>query len=615
MNFHEMRLSEPILQAVADEGYVEPTPIQEQAIPVALAGRDVLGTAQTGTGKTCAFALPILQALSEDEGQGKRGSARRRGRSPRSLILCPTRELATQIHERFCTYGRHLGLQHVVVYGGVPQGRQVRSMQQGADVVVATPGRLLDLVSQGHINLSSIEILVLDEADRMLDMGFISDIRKVVDMVPPKRQTLFFSATLSRDIRKLSGSILADPVHLETSPGSATVEAIRQVVYMVERKQRAQLLKHLLRRKGVRRALVFTRTKYGADKLAKVLWRSGIGADAIHGNKSQNARFRALEAFRSGEKPILVATDIASRGIDVDEITHVFNYDMPIDVETYVHRIGRTARAGASGVAITFCGRNDRDLLRSIKKLPDVNLDERHDLPEFDEDEGLIEVPGHMRRKASQKTIAKERERDAERRSRNKRGGQSDTKRQSRRKEEPRGKAKSGSSGKGRKKARGTLKGMKNEEGEAGEFRGASKAGRKGKGKGRKKVRGASPGSRKKAGRSGNATSEDRIRTCDLRVMSPTSYQTALPRVRPQRSFHLFGFTPCSRTTAAWGGEAAIVYIAITGAMGDRSPCRIRPLHEPARLGGARLDETTGLTKPQHASRRRYSCFDGCRCK
>ncbi|MEE3001203.1 MAG: DEAD/DEAH box helicase [Planctomycetota bacterium] len=501
MNFTEMRLSEPILRAVTDEGYVDPTPIQAQAIPEALAGRDVLGTAQTGTGKTCAFALPILHALSEGEGQGNRGGTRRRGRSPRSLILCPTRELATQIHERFCTYGRHLDLQHVVVYGGVAQGRQVRSMQRGADVVVATPGRLLDLVSQGHVDLASIEILVLDEADRMLDMGFIPDIRKVVDLVPSKRQTLFFSATLSRDIRKLSGSILSDPIHIETSPGSATVEAIRQVVYMAERKQRAQLLKHLLQRKGMRRALVFTRTKYGADKLAKVLWRSGIGADAIHGNKSQNARFRALEAFRSGEKPILVATDIASRGIDVDEITHVFNYDMPIDVETYVHRIGRTARAGASGVAISFCGRNDRDLLRSIKKLPDISLKEIHDLPEMDEDD----VPQHMRRKASPKTIAKERARDAERSSGRKKGGTPGPRRKKKRKKASQGNTNGGGKGKGRKKARGTLKGMRTEEGgdeSPGRGSGAAR-------KGRKKTRGSSQGSRKKAGRSRTASSED----------------------------------------------------------------------------------------------------------
>ncbi len=511
MNFTEMRLSKPILRAIADEGYVEPTPIQEQAIPEALAGRDVLGTAQTGTGKTCAFALPILHSLSEGDGQESRGGGRRRGRSPRSLILCPTRELATQIHERFCTYGRHLGLQHVVVYGGVAQGRQVRSMQQGADVLVATPGRLLDLISQGHIDLSTIEVLVLDEADRMLDMGFLPDIRKVVDLVPSKRQTLFFSATLSRDIRKLSGSILSDPVNIETSPGSATVEAIRQMVYMAERKQRAQLLKHLLRGKGVHRALVFTRTKYGADKLAKVLWRSGIGADAIHGNKSQNARFRALESFKSGEKPVLVATDIASRGIDVDEITHVFNYDMPIDVETYVHRIGRTARAGASGVAISFCGRNDRDLLRSIKKLPDINLKELHDLPEFDEDEELADVPKHMRRKASHKTMAKEREQDKEGRSKRKKGGKPDTKRKSRRKESPHGKTNAGGKGKGRKKARGTLKGREGDEAATEESSWTPKGGGKGKGKGkgRKKTRGASPGNRKKANRSRNTSSEE----------------------------------------------------------------------------------------------------------
>jgi ATP-dependent RNA helicase RhlE len=408
MSFNDLQLADPLLRALREEGYETPTPIQSMAIPEALAGRDVFGSAQTGTGKTCAFALPILHRLATDADD-------RRGRSPKALILCPTRELANQIHERLVTYGRHLPLKHVVVYGGVPQGRQVSGLRAGSDVLVATPGRLIDLVAQGHADLRAVETLVLDEADRMLDMGFIVDIRRIIDLIPAKRQTMFFSATVSRDIRKLAASILDDPVQIDTAPESSTVESIRQQVYMIERKQRHLLLRMLLLKKGVGRTLVFTRTKYGADKLAKVLWRSGIGADAIHGNKSQRARFRAMEAFRSGEKLVLVATDIASRGIDVDDITHVVNFDMPIDTETYVHRIGRTARAGASGVAISFCGRKDKELLKSIQRRTGANLTLIHDLPELDESEEVADVPEHLRRTSSPKTIARERTKDADR--------------------------------------------------------------------------------------------------------------------------------------------------------------------------------------------------------
>lgn len=375
MSFHELRLAEPIVRAVSDHGYTSPTPIQSKSIPETLAGRDVLGCAQTGTGKTCAFALPILQRLagvSEENATPARHGGR--GRAPRALVLCPTRELATQIFDSFVGYGKHLPLRHTVVFGGVGQARQVRAMRDGVDVLVATPGRLLDLIGQGHIDLSAVEVLVLDEADRMLDMGFIHDIRKVVRMVPEDRQTLFFSATLSREIRKLADSILRDPVSVETAPEATTVETIAQHVYMVERPNKAELLERLLREDEVERTLVFTRTKHGADKLVKVLRRGGVHADAIHGNKSQNARTRALQGFKAGRTSVLVATDVASRGIDVDEITHVVNFDMPIDAETYVHRIGRTARAGASGVAVSFCDRDDAAVLRSIQRRTKATL-------------------------------------------------------------------------------------------------------------------------------------------------------------------------------------------------------------------------------------------------
>ncbi|MCH2149752.1 MAG: DEAD/DEAH box helicase, partial [Phycisphaerales bacterium] len=385
MSFHDLRLSEPLVRAVVDDGYAEPTPIQARAIPVVLSGQDVLGCAQTGTGKTCAFALPILHHLSE--GKAERGPAQRKrgkGTPPRALVLCPTRELATQIYDSFAGYGRNVRLRYTVIYGGVSQGRQVRDLRAGVDVVVATPGRLLDLVNQGHVDLSSIEVFVLDEADRMLDMGFIPDIRKIVRMVPKRRQTLFFSATMSKEIRKLADAILVDPVSIETEPESSTVESIDQRVYMIERKRKSGLLEHLLRTEQMARTLVFTRTKYGADKLAKYLRRGGIGADAIHGNKSQNARFKALEGFKSGETTVLVATDIASRGIDVDDITHVVNYDMPLDPETYVHRIGRTARAGASGVAMSFCGKSERPKLQAIERQTKAKLHRMDDIPHIE---------------------------------------------------------------------------------------------------------------------------------------------------------------------------------------------------------------------------------------
>jgi len=375
MRFHELRLAEPIVRAVTAEGYTTPTPIQTKAIPAVLAGDDVLGCAQTGTGKTGAFALPILHRLGTPVGRsrpGRRSGAR--DHRPRALVLCPTRELAAQIHESFSTYGNNLALRHTVVFGGVKQSNQVRRLRAGTDVVVATPGRLLDLVGQGCIDLSAIEVLVLDEADRMLDMGFIRDIRRIIDRLPARRQTLFFSATMPPEIRRLADSILRDPVFVQVAPVAAPADAVAQSVYLITKQNKPVLLARLLGDDAVQRSLVFTRTKYGADKLVRVLRRSGIEAGAIHGNKSQGARTRALDAFKSGQARVLIATDIASRGIDVDEITHVINYDMPNVPETYVHRIGRTARAGASGIAFSFCDHDELDSLRAIERLIDRRL-------------------------------------------------------------------------------------------------------------------------------------------------------------------------------------------------------------------------------------------------
>mgnify|MGYP004449326021 CR=1 FL=1 len=382
MHFSDLGLIEPIVRAVDAAGYSSPTPIQEQAIPVALDGQDILGCAQTGTGKTCAFALPILDQLSDGAGNGKRKKSGQ-GRPPRALVLCPTRELAMQIFDSFVTYGKFLPLRHTVVFGGVNQHRQVQAMRAGIDVLIATPGRLLDLINQGHIDLSAVETLVLDEADRMLDMGFIHDIRKVVKMIREDRQTLLFSATMSREIRTLADSILTDPVSIETVRESTTADAIAQRVYMVEKGNKVQILERILKHDDTGRSLVFTRTKHGADKLVKLLRRAEIRAEAIHGNKSQNARTRAMQDFRSGRTNVLVATDIASRGIDVDEITHVFNYDMPADAETYVHRIGRTARAGASGIAISLCDRDETGLLREVLKRTEATIEFGTDFEEL----------------------------------------------------------------------------------------------------------------------------------------------------------------------------------------------------------------------------------------
>jgi ATP-dependent RNA helicase RhlE len=360
--FHDLGLAAPILSALASEGYTSPTPIQAKAIPHILLGKDLLGLAQTGTGKTAAFALPILHRLAAD----RRPAA---AKGCRTLILSPTRELASQIEASFRTYGRGLGLSSTVVFGGVGIVPQIRALARGVDILVATPGRLLDVISQRALRLDTVETLVLDEADRMLDMGFIHDIRKIVRMLPRVRQNLFFSATMPAEITRLVDELLREPVRVEVTPAATTVERIEQHVVHVDSVQKRNLLATILADRALRRALVFTRTKRGADRVVKHLEGAGIPAAAIHGNKSQNARVRALDSFKQGRMRVLVATDIAARGIDVDEITHVINFDLPNVPESYVHRIGRTARAGAAGIAISFCSREERDDLRAIEKL------------------------------------------------------------------------------------------------------------------------------------------------------------------------------------------------------------------------------------------------------
>ena len=361
MTFHELGLCTAILNALKTQGYVQPTPIQQGAIPPALAGRDVLGIAQTGTGKTCAFATPILQRLAAKPSQGKRPI--------RSLILTPTRELALQIQESFVAYGKNLPLKSAVIFGGVGQQPQVDQLRRGVDVLVATPGRLLDLQGQGLIDLSHVEIFVLDEADRMLDMGFIHDVRKVLKLLPEKKQTLFFSATMPPEVQSLVNALLHAPTKVAVTPVSSPVEVIDQSLYFVDKPNKSKLLAHLVNQPGVKNALVFSRTKHGANKIAGELTKAGISAAAIHGNKSQTARQQALGDFKAGRIKVLVATDIAARGIDIEELSHVFNYNLPDVPETYVHRIGRTGRAGHGGVAISFCDISEKDDLKGIEKL------------------------------------------------------------------------------------------------------------------------------------------------------------------------------------------------------------------------------------------------------
>ena len=385
MTFKELNLVTPLLQALETEGYTKPTPIQAQSIPVILQQKDLLGCAQTGTGKTAAFALPILQLLSA-EGQDKTH------KTIKALILTPTRELAIQISESFAAYGRHLPLKHLVIFGGVPQGAQTRALHGGVDILIATPGRLLDLMDQKHVSLKDIGIFVLDEADRMLDMGFIHDVKKVVARLPQKRQTLFFSATMPPEIQKLANTILHKPEKVEVTPVSSTAETIQQSVYFVDKKDKKKLLIHILKDRDIASALVFTRTKHGADRVAKDLTRAGIHAEAIHGNKSQNARQRALNNFKTGETRVLVATDIAARGIDVEALSHVINYELPEVPETYVHRIGRTGRAGASGIAFSFCDAEEKDYLKGIEKLIGLKIPVVNDHPFPMADSGVVKI-------------------------------------------------------------------------------------------------------------------------------------------------------------------------------------------------------------------------------
>jgi len=379
MLFQSLNIIEPILKAVQEEGYTTPTPIQVQAIPIVLQGTDLLGCAQTGTGKTAAFAIPILQLLSANKTYIKK-------RKVRSLIVTPTRELAIQIGESFKAYGRHTGLTCTVIFGGVNQNPQTSALRGGVDIVIATPGRLLDLMSQGYLTLHDVEIFVLDEADRMLDMGFIHDVKKLLAVLPKKRQSLFFSATLLPEIIKLANTILHNPSKVSVTPDSLTVDIIKQYVYFVDKGNKNALLAEILKDTSIKTALVFTRTKHGADKVVKFLLKHNVKAEAIHGNKAQNARQRALANFKAQTTRVLVATDIAARGIDIDELEYVINYEIPNIAETYVHRIGRTGRAGAEGTALSFCDAVEKAYLSDIEKLitKKIAVIENHPFPLMD---------------------------------------------------------------------------------------------------------------------------------------------------------------------------------------------------------------------------------------
>ncbi len=366
ITFDRLNLTQPILQALNSKGYTHPTPIQEKAIPLILEGKDIFGSARTGTGKTAAFALPVIQMMSQ---------AKNNSKATRALVLAPTRELAQQISDSFHAYGKNLGLRHTVIYGGVSQRPQVDSLRRGSDIIIATPGRLLDLIQQGHVRLNAVEFLILDEADRMLDMGFINDIRKICAMVPTQRQTLFFSATISHEIKKLAGNLLNNPVSVDIKPDISLDTVTREQVYFIDRVSKTDLLQHLVDQERIDRSLVFTRTKRGADKLVKALAQKGILAQAIHGNKSQSQRTKALDQFKSRKVHMLIATDVAARGIDVRDLSHVINYDLPEQSETYTHRIGRTGRAGQDGIAYSFCSPEERSYLRDIQKFTGKALD------------------------------------------------------------------------------------------------------------------------------------------------------------------------------------------------------------------------------------------------
>jgi len=400
MSFQKLNLIEPLYKALKAEGYTSPTPIQEQAIPTILKKRDLLGCAQTGTGKTAAFALPVIQLLSE------KPAGARPQKKIRALILTPTRELAIQIDESFETYGQFAKLKSVVVYGGVSQKRQTDALRKGVDILTATPGRLLDLIEQGYISLSDIEIFILDEADRMLDMGFVHDVKRIIALLPKKRQTLFFSATMPREITKLAASILANPKEVIIKPVVETADLIRQELYHVAKYDKPKLLLHILKEQSLDSALVFTRTKHGANKVAKNLVKSGIKAEAIHGNKSQNARQQALNHFKDKKIGVLVATDIAARGIDVDDLSCVINYEIPNISETYIHRIGRTGRAGAEGLAVSFCDSTEKPYIKDITKLmkKDIPLAEDNPFPIDKEKEAEV-----LKKAENQKALQKAR--------------------------------------------------------------------------------------------------------------------------------------------------------------------------------------------------------------
>lgn len=392
MTFKELGIIDPILKALNSEGYTYPTPIQEQSIPILMRRKDLLGCAQTGTGKTAAFAIPILQHLIMDRQQNSGP------RKIRSLVVTPTRELAIQIADSFTVYGKHTGIHNTVIFGGVKQGAQTKALRYGIDVLVATPGRLLDLMNQGFVSLKDIKYFVLDEADRMLDMGFIHDIRKVIAKLPVKRQSLFFSATMPPDIVELSRKILGNPEKVIIKPEQTTAEKVKQAIYFVTKKGKPKLLAHLLHNDDINSAIVFSRTKHGANKIVRVLDKADIKAEAIHGNKSQNARQQALGNFKNGKLKVLVATDIAARGIDIDELSHVINYDLPNIPETYVHRIGRTGRANASGIALSFCDVEERAFLRDIQKLIGQKIPVVDDHPfvhEVPDEKPVEKVPQH----------------------------------------------------------------------------------------------------------------------------------------------------------------------------------------------------------------------------
>lgn len=360
MDFKNIGIIAPILKAITELGHTSPTEIQKQSIPPVLLGKDIIGCAQTGTGKTGAFSIPMLQLLSSEQNKGKH---------PRALVLAPTRELALQIAQNIKGYSKHLPIEYAVIYGGVKQGKQVAQLRKGVDIIIATPGRLLDLLNQGIVNLSSVQKLVLDEADNMLDMGFINDIKKILKVIPSKRQTLLFSATMPKAIRKFANEILNQPVEINVTPETFTAEKVSQSVYFIDKGQKVKQLTRMLLDGKNTQTLVFTRTKHGADRLSKTLGKSGIQSACIHGNKSQNARENALLAFKNGKINVLIATDIAARGIDIKELPQVINYDLPADSETYVHRIGRTGRAGKEGKAVSFCSDDEKPMLLKIQKL------------------------------------------------------------------------------------------------------------------------------------------------------------------------------------------------------------------------------------------------------